>query len=236
VFTNLDFAHSFSKQGAWNEAELNSDSLFLVNVFTLWLIEKKAPFTYGSLPPWYALYNHCAPLYWRACPPYPRVCPSNSVRSPYTLVYALSIGVRAFPITCAPPSQACVPSPHGCVPPVDVHALPPQECAPFPHVCAPSNSRARPPHGGVRALPPQACAPSPPPCVPPRRRGRPARSRAHLAPTNTRAFIAGGRIRYIRRGPSHPHFTTLGFVSWNSFLGSLHEVVGMVQDFRFLPF
>jgi hypothetical protein len=32
VFTHLDFAHSFSKYGAWNETEQNIDSVFGVNV------------------------------------------------------------------------------------------------------------------------------------------------------------------------------------------------------------
>jgi hypothetical protein len=49
--------------------------------------------------------------------------------------------------------------------------------------------------------------------------------------------MVGGRTRYIRgRGPSYPHFTTLRFVSWDSFVGSLYEAVGMVQYFRFWPF
>jgi hypothetical protein len=113
---------------------------------------------------------------------------------------------------------------------------------PTPLVCAPPYKRARPPHMGAcpsqMCVPPssQVCAPSPPPCVAPRRHARLARSHAHPASTNARAFIAGGRTRYIRRGPSHPHFTMLSFVSWDSFVGSLHEVVGMVQHFRFYPF
>jgi hypothetical protein len=49
-----------------------------------------------------------------------------------------------------------------------------------------------------------------------------------------RALVNGNMIRYIRgRGPSYPHFITLGFVSWDSFVGSLHEATGMVQHFRF---
>jgi hypothetical protein len=77
--------------------------------------------------------------------------------------------------------------------------------------------------------------PTPLACAPPAKVRAPSQTCAPCPP-NTRALIAGGRTRYIRRGPSHPHFTTLGFVSWDSFVGSLHEIVGMVQHFRFLPF
>jgi hypothetical protein len=51
------------------------------------------------------------------------------------------------------------------------------------------------------------------------------------------ALLAAGRIRYIReKGPSYFHFITCGFVFWDSFVDSLHEIVGMVKHFRFLPF
>jgi hypothetical protein len=178
VFTNLDFAHSFSKQGAWNEAELNSDSLFLVNVFTLWLIEKKAPFTYGSLPPWCALYNQCAPLYWRARPPHPRVRPSTSMRSPCTPVVPSPPAVRTLLTWVRTPllvrvralsPQTCVPPPcrHARPTPADVRTLsqkctrpPPRRRArPTPLACAPPNSHVCPPQMGAR--PPQTCAPYP---------------------------------------------------------------------------
>jgi hypothetical protein len=144
----------------------------------------------------------------RASPPHKRVRPTPLVCAPPNS--------RAHPIllACASPNSHA-PTPNGCTPPADVRV---------------------PLLAGVRALQQQACMPSPPPCTPPRRRARSACSRAHPAPTNARAFVAGGRTRYIRKGPSHSHFTTLGFVSWDSFVGSLHEVVGMVQHFRFLPF
>jgi hypothetical protein len=156
------------------------------------------------------------------------MCPPADVRAP------LLAGVRALPPQmCTPPSsQACAPYPSRRVRPSRMRARPPTA------VRAPLK-RASPPRRRLRPTL-HACAPSPPPCAPPHRRtcpshlrARPARSRAHPAPTNVRAFIVGGEIRYIRRGPLYPHFTTLGFVSWDSFEGSLHEVVGMVQHFRF---
>jgi hypothetical protein len=56
----------------------------------------------------------------------------------------------------------------------------------------------------------------------------------HASYSRVCAFIAGGKAKYIRRrGPSYPYFITLGFVSWDSFVGSLLEAVGMVQHFRF---
>jgi hypothetical protein len=156
------------------------------------------------------------------------------------------------PQTCAPPtSQACAPSPHGCAPPAGVRAPSSQACAPYPAgVCAPHQPCAPPLITGVRALtrrharpPPRWRArPTPLACAPPADVRAPSQTCAPCpqlcapCPPNARALIAGGRTRYIRRGPSHPHFTTLGFVSWDSFVGSLHEVVGMVQHFRFLPF
>jgi hypothetical protein len=131
---------------------------------------------------------------------------------------------------CAPSSQACAPP--------NRRVRPPQGCAPSPHGCAPPADVRAPHLAGVRALPPQMCAPpSSQACAP-----YPAGVRAlptvvrNPTPTNARAFVGGGRTRYIRKGPSHPYFTTLGFVSWDSFVGSLQEVVGMVQHFRFLPF
>jgi hypothetical protein len=120
----------------------------------------------------------------------------------------------------------CVPSTTPLRPLIAVHPLHPSTRPPS---CLHTLSI------GVRALTT--------PYVPPRRHAcpshphvRPACSRAHPVPTNVRAsyfivraLMAGGRTRYIRgRGPSYPHFITLGFVSQDSFVGSLHEAVGMV--------
>jgi hypothetical protein len=147
-----------------------------------------------------------------------RVRPPTAVRAPLLAGVRALIHRRARP----PPRWHACPNPQTCAPPSSL------ACAPYPAGgCAPRKC-ARPLLAGVRALPTpvrgpsQTCAPCPQLCAP--------------CPPNVRAVIDGGKTRYIRRGPSHPHFTTLGFVSWDSFVGSLHEVVGMVQHFRFLPF
>jgi hypothetical protein len=174
----------------------------------------------------------CAPS--QACAPSPHGCaPPADVHAPHLAgVHALRAQTCAPPSSqaCAPYTHAYTPYTHGCAPPLDVrtphlagvHALPSHTCAPLPCM------RRRPTPAGVRTFPTpmrgpsQTCAPCRPLCAP--------------CPPKARALIVGGKTRYIRRGPSHPHFTMLGFVSWDSFVGSLHEVVGMVQHFRFLPF
>jgi hypothetical protein len=137
----------------------------------------------------------CAPLHLRAFFLYLSVRPPHKSMRPPLKMCALPSLVYAPPGCRVHLTQACVSYPAGmCALPACMRA-PQQPCAPL--------------HVGVCILPPQACAPSPeslPPCAPPRRR-------AHPAPTNVLAFVAGGRTRYIRKGPSYPHFTTLGFVS-----------------------
>jgi hypothetical protein len=101
------------------------------------------------------------------------------------------------------------------------------------------------------SLPPAGagvCAPLPPlgrRCARPypgRRRARPLTTvSTQCAPMHTvvndmsasgdlaSILFTASRTRYIKGiCPSYPHFTTLGFVSWDSFVGSLHEVAGMV--------
>jgi hypothetical protein len=167
----------------------------------------------------------CPPPGRRARPSQPYAPPTWKACAPYAQAYAPLVAVRALPRGRVRPPLA-VRAPLLVV----VHAPPHRRRArPNPQTCAPPSSLACAPYpAGVRALPrwrvrpSQTCAPCPQLCAP--------------CPPNARALIAGGRRRYIRRGPSHPHFTSLGFVSWDSFVGSLHEVVGMVQHFRFLPF
>jgi hypothetical protein len=173
-------------------------------------------------------------------------------------VHALPIGVRALLAgVCAPSTLVLIP-PHRAHPPTSVRALPigvralPTVVHALPTgVCAlPTGMRAL--HVGmcallvgVRALslrrarllmepsaPPRWCA------CPPCSRARPAPTHAHhrcnSSYSSVCAFIAGGKTRYIRgRGPLYPRFITIGFVSWDSFVGSLYEAVGMVQHFRF---
>jgi hypothetical protein len=180
--------------------------------------------------------------------------PLTRVRAPLNVCAPHLAGVHA------PRVQACAPLAAVRAPHLEgVRVLRAQECAPLAGVRALPRRRVRPPSAvrapllvGVRAPPhrrrarpnPQtcgppsslACAPYPASVCAPLQTCAPCPQLCAPCPPNARALIAGGRRRYIRRGPLHPHFTTLGFVSWDSFVGSLHEVVGMVQHFRFLPF
>jgi hypothetical protein len=76
--------------------------------------------------------------------------------------------------------------------------------------------RARPYLGRRRARFPGAQAWSPPP-----HGGAGVRAPSLPCAPSVHLYIRG-------ICPSYPDFTTLGFVSWDSFVGSLHEVAGMV--------
>jgi hypothetical protein len=146
----------------------------------------------------------------------------------------LSIAVRTFPTACVRPCSRAHLLPPPCARPC-CHTYPP------PYRACPLYPCARP-FAGLHAFPTlvrtplQMCTPSRQLYVPSYYRTRPPCSRTHLASTNVLIFycyicglIVAGRTRYRRRrGPSYLHFITHGFVSWDSFVGSLYETASMV--------
>jgi hypothetical protein len=128
-----------------------------------------------------------------------------------------------------------VPSPPSCAA-QHKYAHPPRRRAhPLVEPSAPPRRRARLLTDVHTPL--QTCTSFPPPFAHARTHVRLHRNSAHPPSTNMLAsyssicaFMPGGRTRYIRgRDPSYPHSIALGFVSWDSFVGSLHEAVGMVR-------
>jgi hypothetical protein len=134
--------------------------------------------------------------------------------------------MRAHPADVRAPPLAGVRAPKQmCVPLAGVRALPTwvrrRACLPPRRRACPTPAGVHAPRRSVRA-PSQTCAPCPQSCAP--------------CPHQCARLRQWWQNKIYKEGPSYPHFTTFGFVSWDSFVGSLQEVVGMVQHFRFLPF
>jgi hypothetical protein len=203
------------------------------------------PFVY-PLQPLCAPLLPCVPPYYCARPLITMRAPSTLVRAPSQACIPPSAGLHPRPTSEYAPLQVCAPSLQPCMPP-------PQACVPSALTCGRSTS------AGMRALPSGVRALAFRRAHPPHPRTRPfADVRAfptpiHVLPSIVRVIATTVHTHpcarllvynlrphgwwqvkvYKGRGPSYPHFITLGFVSWDSFVGSLYEAVGIVQHFRF---